>query len=165
MQCSHSNRNGCAHSFIAHSLNCNSSISHRGQCCKKAARTSTAPISTESQFFLKRRPKQARAGSRSGNWRSFKCKAEARGHLQTPASPSALEPVADHATAFAPATIANLGPGFDWLGCAVDVSLLACINSYILGMQPFYNLDSAAQARASPKPDPSDLQHFKECSS
>lgn len=25
------------------------------------------------------------------------------------------------AKAFAPATIANLGPGFDWMGCAVEV--------------------------------------------
>jgi hypothetical protein len=32
-----------------------------------------------------------------------------------------LDPVQDEATAFAPATIANLGPGFDWLGCAVEV--------------------------------------------
>jgi hypothetical protein len=34
----------------------------------------------------------------------------------------ALQPVRQQVTAFAPATIANLGPGFDWLGCAVDVS-------------------------------------------
>lgn len=27
----------------------------------------------------------------------------------------------EEATAFAPATVANLGPGFDWLGCAVEV--------------------------------------------
>jgi homoserine kinase len=32
-----------------------------------------------------------------------------------------LDPVQDEATAFAPATVANLGPGFDWLGCAVEV--------------------------------------------
>lgn len=51
------------------------------------------------------------------------CRAEARGQLQTPASPTDLQPVAKQATAFAPATVANLGPGFDWLGCAVDVSL------------------------------------------
>ena len=31
-----------------------------------------------------------------------------------------LRPTLASATAFAPATIANLGPGFDWLGCAVD---------------------------------------------
>ena len=30
-----------------------------------------------------------------------------------------LSPTLDAATAFAPATVANLGPGFDWLGCAV----------------------------------------------
>ena len=35
---------------------------------------------------------------------------------------SAHEPASRSAIAFAPATVANLGPGFDWLGCAVDVS-------------------------------------------
>ena len=50
------------------------------------------------------------------------CRAESRGLLQTPASSKELQPVAEAATAFAPATVANLGPGFDWLGCAVDVS-------------------------------------------
>nr|QKY14839.1 homoserine kinase (KHSE) [Polytomella parva] len=33
---------------------------------------------------------------------------------------SALKPVKSECTAFAPATVANLGPGFDWLGCAVE---------------------------------------------
>lgn len=36
-----------------------------------------------------------------------------------------LDPVQSEATAFAPATVANLGPGFDWLGCAVEVGWLA----------------------------------------
>eukprot|EP00192_Tetraselmis_astigmatica_P013162 CAMPEP_0117665380 /NCGR_PEP_ID=MMETSP0804-20121206/9778_1 /TAXON_ID=1074897 /ORGANISM="Tetraselmis astigmatica, Strain CCMP880" /LENGTH=319 /DNA_ID=CAMNT_0005472787 /DNA_START=281 /DNA_END=1240 /DNA_ORIENTATION=- len=31
-----------------------------------------------------------------------------------------MDPVEQEATAFAPATVANLGPGFDWLGCAVE---------------------------------------------
>ena len=31
-----------------------------------------------------------------------------------------MDPVEKEATAFAPATVANLGPGFDWLGCAVE---------------------------------------------
>ena len=31
-------------------------------------------------------------------------------------------PITDTVTAFAPATVANLGPGFDWLGCAVAVA-------------------------------------------
>lgn len=30
----------------------------------------------------------------------------------------------EEVSAFAPATIANLGPGFDWLGCAVEVRIL-----------------------------------------
>lgn len=32
-----------------------------------------------------------------------------------------LDPVQNDVSAFAPATVANLGPGFDWLGCAVEV--------------------------------------------
>jgi homoserine kinase len=31
-----------------------------------------------------------------------------------------LDPAMDSVAAFGPATIANLGPGFDWLGCAID---------------------------------------------
>lgn len=31
-----------------------------------------------------------------------------------------VDPVEKQSTAFAPATVANLGPGFDWLGCAVE---------------------------------------------
>ncbi|GAB4817259.1 hypothetical protein N2152v2_004305 [Parachlorella kessleri] len=31
-----------------------------------------------------------------------------------------LEPVEQEVSAFAPATVANLGPGFDWMGCAVE---------------------------------------------
>ena len=31
-----------------------------------------------------------------------------------------IDPVETQVSAFAPATIANLGPGFDWMGCAVD---------------------------------------------
>lgn len=34
------------------------------------------------------------------------------------------ESVASQISAFAPATVANLGPGFDWLGCAVEVPVL-----------------------------------------
>ena len=39
-----------------------------------------------------------------------------------------LEPVLHQATAFAPATIANLGPGFDWIGCAVEVAPFPVLN-------------------------------------
>lgn len=31
-----------------------------------------------------------------------------------------IDPIEKEVAAFAPATVANLGPGFDWLGCAVD---------------------------------------------
>lgn len=34
-----------------------------------------------------------------------------------------LDPVEQSVSAFAPATVANLGPGFDWMGCAVEVRL------------------------------------------
>lgn len=33
-----------------------------------------------------------------------------------------LDPVQKECSAFAPATVANLGPGFDWMGCAVQAS-------------------------------------------
>ena len=32
-----------------------------------------------------------------------------------------MDPVTESVSAFGPATVANLGPGFDWLGCAIDV--------------------------------------------
>lgn len=35
-----------------------------------------------------------------------------------------VDPVKKECKAFAPATVANLGPGFDWLGCAVEVRSL-----------------------------------------
>jgi hypothetical protein len=37
------------------------------------------------------------------------------------AKSSLLQPAVSEASAWAPATVANLGPGFDWMGCAVDV--------------------------------------------
>ncbi len=43
------------------------------------------------------------------------CRAEA-------ATSKDRHPTVRQAKAFAPATIANLGPGFDWMGCAVEVS-------------------------------------------
>ena len=45
----------------------------------------------------------------------FRCQSLASGK-QT------IEPVLQQAAAFAPATIANLGPGYDWMGCAVEVA-------------------------------------------
>ena len=46
-----------------------------------------------------------------------------------------IDPVEKSSSAFAPATIANLGPGYDWLGCAIDVSSLRntqgiCMNQF-----------------------------------
>jgi len=32
-----------------------------------------------------------------------------------------IQPSLKEAAAFAPATVANLGPGYDWMGCAVEV--------------------------------------------
>lgn len=39
-------------------------------------------------------------------------------------STAAKDPIMDVASAWAPATVANLGPGFDWMGCAVEVRRL-----------------------------------------
>ncbi|GMH39582.1 hypothetical protein BSKO_07480 [Bryopsis sp. KO-2023] len=39
---------------------------------------------------------------------------------QAPSTRSGLEPVLEKVSAFAPATVANLGPGYDWFGCAVE---------------------------------------------
>lgn len=38
-----------------------------------------------------------------------------------------IDPTLETVSAFAPATVANLGPGFDWLGCAVEVRTPACL--------------------------------------
>lgn len=40
-----------------------------------------------------------------------------------------IDPVLQQTSAFAPATIANLGPGFDWMGCAVEVPFLRPFNA------------------------------------
>lgn len=37
------------------------------------------------------------------------------------ANKALIEPVLEEVSAFAPATVANLGPGYDWFGCAVQV--------------------------------------------
>lgn len=42
---------------------------------------------------------------------------------QNKQSSSLVRPVRQTARAFAPATVANLGVGFDWLGCAVEVPM------------------------------------------
>jgi hypothetical protein len=46
-----------------------------------------------------------------------------------------LDPVQDSAIAFAPATIANLGPGFDWLGCAVEVGSAGCTADTVVSFE------------------------------
>ena len=38
-----------------------------------------------------------------------------------PAGKVYVDPTSKECAAFAPATVANLGPGFDWMGCAVEV--------------------------------------------
>jgi hypothetical protein len=37
-----------------------------------------------------------------------------------------LEPVLEQVSAFSPATVANLGAGFDFMGCAVEVTAHPC---------------------------------------
>ncbi|GAA0153483.1 kinase [Lithospermum erythrorhizon] len=52
---------------------------------------------------------------------SLKCRASLVGTTDTKGVDlSDPEPVFSSVTSFAPATVANLGPGFDFLGCAVD---------------------------------------------
>ena len=51
----------------------------------------------------------------------LRCRASVAQEQAAPISRGCPEPVLREAVAFAPATVANLGPGFDWLGCAVEV--------------------------------------------
>jgi len=56
-----------------------------------------------------------------------------------------MDPVTESVSAFGPATVANLGPGFDWLGCAIDVrfvliSLVICLINYIFMIQTYIYL-------------------------
>ncbi|PNH06234.1 Homoserine kinase [Tetrabaena socialis] len=62
---------------------------------------------------------QRRAGNVSAPARSAPLRRCAR--LRVAASKVFIDPVKSECTAFAPATVANLGPGFDWMGCAVQV--------------------------------------------
>ena len=54
---------------------------------------------------------------------------------QAPAAPGKvyIEPVEREAAAFAPATVANLGPGFDWMGCAVEVRVAGAVALLLAG--------------------------------
>ena len=54
----------------------------------------------------------------------LRCRASVAQEQAAPISRGCPEPVLREAVAFAPATVANLGPGFDWLGCAVEVRAL-----------------------------------------
>lgn len=62
----------------------------------------------------------ARVQARCGPWPAARRLQVAR--AQQVAGPGKLyiDPVETEAAAFAPATVANLGPGFDWMGCAVE---------------------------------------------
>ena len=74
--------------------------------------------------------------ARRSNAFSRNCRAQRRRRCllcraESGASANSLEPVAQSITAIAPATVANLGPGFDWLGCAVEVSMNSCQESKV----------------------------------
>ena len=60
----------------------------------------------------------------------LRCRASVAQEQAAPISRGCPEPVLREAVAFAPATVANLGPGFDWLGCAVEVR--ACLAGHPL---------------------------------
>lgn len=52
---------------------------------------------------------------------STRCKrTQQRARASATQEANIISPVEKEVSAFAPATIANLGPGFDWLGCAVE---------------------------------------------
>ncbi len=75
---------------------------------------------------LRSAPKPAllRAGHREARSQAAGCccRASLAQEQAAPASRPGAEPQLREAVAFAPATVANLGPGFDWMGCAVEVS-------------------------------------------
>lgn len=52
---------------------------------------------------------------------------------------AALDPVRQQVSAFAPATVANLGPGFDWMGCAVEVRPACCLAAPARGSAVFHH--------------------------
>ena len=54
----------------------------------------------------------------------LRCRVSVAQEQAAPISRGCPEPALREAVAFAPATVANLGPGFDWLGCAVEVRAL-----------------------------------------
>lgn len=56
-----------------------------------------------------------------------------RCRVQCRAGKSYIDPVETSVSAFGPATIANLGPGFDWLGCAIDVRDVIGMRYYHIG--------------------------------
>lgn len=63
------------------------------------------------------------AGSRQAPCRPRPARAHVAARAQQVAGQGKvyIDPVEKEAAAFAPATVANLGPGFDWMGCAVEV--------------------------------------------
>lgn len=58
-------------------------------------------------------------GGGGGRWNRLRTRCWAPSGCQTGLRYT-REPVATEVAAFAPATVANLGPGFDWLGCAIE---------------------------------------------
>eukprot|EP00976_Prorocentrum_cordatum_P026847 545383-Prorocentrum_minimum.AAC.4 len=52
-------------------------------------------------------------------------------------APPRIEPVLEEVSAFSPATVANLGAGFDFMGCAVEVRLGLSTNGVFNRAQDF----------------------------
>lgn len=97
------------------------------------------PASSGHAHAQPRQPRQPRQPLRSRTRGHIQAASRARkprlfagAHAAGSAQQQLLEPISlKEACAFAPATVANLGPGYDWMGCAVDVgaraALCACI--------------------------------------
>ena len=106
----------------------------------------TLPVLQQQQLGDRKRRKGCRPFERpsqthrSHHAAQFFCKAE----IATAQGSGLLQPVAQTVSAFAPATIANLGPGFDWLGCAVDVSCPAANKKYHVEAGHVYPMMSVA---------------------
>ncbi|PKA50697.1 homoserine kinase [Apostasia shenzhenica] len=79
-----------------------------------AAPAASASISTAPQLLSCKKPSFPRFSTVRCSSLSHKTLADAKSAITDPA------PVFRTVESFAPATVANLGPGFDFLGCAVD---------------------------------------------
>ncbi len=99
----------------------------QASCGSSAAQArSSLPASTSGRAFCSPAPyRQLRRHEPARRWMPCPAQLQAeRGDV--------LDPVEREVAAFAPATVANLGPGFDWLGCAVQVCARPLTDSHCI---------------------------------